>query len=86
MILHRKVLFDIRYSCLDMYVGSLNCWVSSIFKCLQEKRLEEEGAAAQVATKLAQEASHANMARDLSNEVCQKDSEIFKVEGSFIRF
>lgn len=37
---------------------------------LQEKRREEEEAEAQLDMQLAQEAAHAKMARDLSNEVC----------------
>lgn len=45
--------------------------MNSIFKCLQEKRREKEQTATQVATKLAEEASYANMAQDLSNEVCE---------------
>jgi hypothetical protein len=37
---------------------------------LQEKRREDEEAEAQLDMQLAQEAAHAKMARDLSNEVC----------------
>ncbi|KAH8522321.1 hypothetical protein H0E87_003086 [Populus deltoides] len=37
----------------------------------EEKRREKEQTATQVATKLAEEASYANMAQDLSNEVCE---------------
>lgn len=36
---------------------------------MQEKRLEEEEAEAQLNMQLAEEAAHAKMARDLSNEV-----------------
>lgn len=37
---------------------------------LQEKRREEEEAEAQLDMQLAQEAAHAKMAREISNEVC----------------
>lgn len=38
---------------------------------LQEKILEEEEAEAQFDMQLAQEAAHAKMARDTSNDVCK---------------
>lgn len=37
---------------------------------MQDKRREEEEAEAQLDMHLAQEAAHAKMARDISNEVC----------------
>ena len=37
---------------------------------LQEKKLEEEDAEAQLNIQLAQEAAYAKMARDISSEVC----------------
>lgn len=37
---------------------------------LQEKRREEEEAETQLDMQLAQEAAHAKMAREISNEVC----------------
>lgn len=57
---------DIHSILVNYFLIVYNFWV--IY--LQEKRLEEEEAEAQLNMQLAEEAAHAKMARDLSNEVC----------------
>lgn len=49
-----------------LYLKFVHFWSNFIF---QEKRREEEEAEAQLAIQLAQEAAHAKMAKDLSEEV-----------------
>lgn len=51
-------------------------------KFLQEKRRKEEEAEAQIDMQLAQEAAHAKMARDLSDEVVEF-STAFHITNSF---
>ncbi|XP_022726429.1 transcription factor GTE1-like isoform X1 [Durio zibethinus] len=51
----------------------------------EEKRQVEEDAKAELDMKLAQEAAHANMARELSNELCEIDSQLDKLRQRVIQ-
>ncbi|XP_021300158.1 transcription factor GTE1 isoform X2 [Herrania umbratica] len=51
----------------------------------EEKRQVEEEAKSQLDMKLAQEAAHANMARELSNELCEVDLQLEKLRQMVIQ-
>lgn len=54
----------------DFHLFILISSLTSVALYLQEERRKAEEAEAQLNMQLAQEAAHAKMARDISNEVC----------------